>query len=148
MIRNNFLRAVLVAALLGAVWLILAGWSTDSPRDRVIDASISTVVLLLALGTVLPVRAAWALRVVAGVVGVAYVLYFGSELWSMLRGKTQSFRIGEPSTLMAGLGLLIIGIPMLVFAFAGVGVGILEHLMRRGRGESRIDTAGEDGPAA
>ena len=148
MIRSNFLRFVLVGALLGGIWLMLAGWPTDSPRDRFVEASISAVVLLLAFGIALPERAAWALRIVAGVVGMAYVLYFGSEWWSMLRGQGQSLRISQPSVLSAGLGLLIIGIPMLVFAFAGVGVGILERFMYQSRGDSHADPSNEDGPAA
>ncbi len=148
MIRSHFLRFLLIGALLGGVWFILAGWSTDSPRDRLVGASISAVVLLFAVAVALPVRAAWALRVVAGIVGTTYLLYFGFELWNLLRGNPQAFRIGEPSVLMAALGLLIIGIPMLVFAFAGVGVGILEHLMRLGPRASSGDKSDSDGPAA
>ncbi len=148
MIRSYFLRILLIGALLAGVWLILAGWSTDSPRDRLVEASISVVVVLFAVAIALPARASWALRVVAGTVGAAYLLYFGSELWSLLGGKAQSFRIGQPSALMAALGLLIIGIPMLVFAFAGIGVGILEHLMRQSRRGPHDAESGSNGPAA
>ena len=141
------LRIVLVAALLGGIWLIMAGWSTDSPRDRFIDAGISAVVLLFALAIVLPRRGAWALRVVAAVIGLAYVWYVGAELWQMLGGKSQPLRIGQPSALMAGVGFLVLGIPMLIFAFGGIGVGMLERLMNRNPQAPAKPTARDDGSA-
>ena len=148
MIRRYLLRAVLISALAGGVWLILSGWSTDSPRDRFIDASISLVALLLAIGVALPERAFWALRIVAGAVGIAFLAYFGWELWAFLQGQKQTVRLGEPSIVMAGLGLVVIGLPMLLFALGGIGSQFLRHLL--GREQSRLDDESRDrhGPAA
>ena len=142
MIKSVVLRTFLVLALAGLTWMLLAGWATDSPRDRLMEASISAVVALGAIGIALPARAAWALRFVAGIVGVVYLLYFGAELWSLVSGQRQILRLGEPSATMAGLGLLFIGLPLLVFALSGTG--ILKHLAR---GHSQTRSSG-DGPPA
>jgi len=143
--RDRFLRVVVVAALLGGVWLILAGWELDSPRVRFFDASISAVVLLLALGLAFPRRALWALRVVAGAIGLLYLVYFGLELRGLLAGHAKPIRLGQPSATMAGLGLLIIGIPMLVFALSGTS--LMRHLIADRHRGSRSDQSGSDGPA-
>ena len=105
-----------VVALCGCAWLLLSGWESDSPRDRLVDVLVSTVALLLAAGVTFPNRSHGPFRLVAGIVGSAYALYFADELIGLVRGKPQTLRIGEPSALMAGLGFLIIGAPLLVFA--------------------------------
>ena len=148
MTRSYLLRAVLISALAGGVWLILSGWSTDSPRDRFVDASISLVVLFLAIGVALPERAFWAIRIVAGAVGIAYLAYFGWESWALLEGQQQVFRVGEPSALMAGFGLLVIGLPMLFFALSGTGFRFLRHLLRQERSRSDDESRDKRGPAA
>jgi hypothetical protein len=147
-IHSRILRVVLLATLLGGVWLMLAGWATDSPRDRFIDASISAVVLLFALGVALPVRASWAFRIVAAVIGVTYLAYFGSELWDLLRGRPQPLRVGEPSVLMAGLGLLIIGVPSLLFALSGSGWGFWQHFKSDKHRKPDDGVSPPNGPAA
>jgi len=126
---------------------MLAGWATDSPRDRFFDASISAVVLLFALGIALPARAGWAFRIVAAVIGVTYLAYFGFELWGLLRGRPQPVRVGEPSVLMAGLGLLIIGVPSLLFALSGWGWGFWRHFTSHTR-KPDDDISPPRGPAA
>jgi hypothetical protein len=134
--KSRLLRAVVIALLLGGVWLILAGWSTDSPQDRFVEVCISAVVLLFALFLALPSRAGWALRIVAGAIGLIYVWYFGTELWGLVGGHAKPIRLGQPSATMAGLGLLIIGIPMLVFALSGTS--LLRHLIADRRTRQQI----------
>ena len=125
---------------------MLAGWATDSPRTRVGTVAICGVVLLLVLGIALPKRAKWALRVVAGVIGAAYVVYFGAELWGLVAGHPQPLRLGQPSATMAGIGLLIFGIPMLVYALSGTS--LLRHLQQERERNGHSDRSGTEGPAA
>lgn len=137
MIQSRILRIALIGALLGGVWLMLAGWATESPRDRFVTACVSSVALLFALGVALPATASWAFRVVAAGIGAGYLVYFGSELWELVFGRPQTVRVGEPSVLMAGLGLLLIGVPSLLFAFSGFGWAFWRHftLERERKGE-------------
>ena len=148
MIHSRSLRIVLLVALLGGVWLMLAGWATDSPRDRFVNASISAVVLLFALGIALPARASWAFRIVAAVIGLTHLAYFGSESWGLLRGRPQHLRVGQPSALMAGLGLLVIGVPSLLFALSGSGWGFWHRFTGDKRGNPDDDVSPPSGPAA
>jgi hypothetical protein len=145
MIKSTALRIVFVLALAALAWLLLAGWATESPRDRLVDASVGAVMALLAIAVALPRRTTWALRLVAGIVGLAYVVYFGTELWDLLHAKPQQLRVGEPSATMAGLGLLIIGLPMIVFALSGTS--ILTHLMNRAPRAGSTGKSSDDPPA-
>jgi ABC-type amino acid transport system permease subunit len=110
------------------------------------DVVISIVVLLLALAIALPRTASWALRLVAGAVGGAYVVYFVSELWGLATGHPHPLAIGQPSATMAGLGLLIIGLPMLVFALSGTS--LLRHLIQERQRKQRGGSSDPSGPAA
>ena len=104
-------RIVLILALLGFVWMVNAGPAdpTDAPTtsQRVVGIIVSSVALLFALGLAFPRRGRVATRIVAGCVVLAYLAYFVTELISLLRGEPRPFRRGEPSALMAGIGLLV-----------------------------------------
>lgn len=130
-------RWTIVAFILLFVWMTLAGWETDSPRTRLYAGLFSAFMLVLALGVAAPSRFLIALRVVAGTVAVAYVLYFVFELAALLRGEEQHFQRGRPSALMAGLGLLVYGVPAIIFALGTERVGIARFFGSR-------DTESED----
>jgi hypothetical protein len=117
-------RWTLVAFILLFVWMTLAGWETDSPRARLIAGLFSAFMLVLALGVAAPSRFLIAIRIVAGTVAIVYLLYFLVELSALLRGEQQHFQKGRPSALMAGLGLLIYGVPAIIFALGTERVGI------------------------
>jgi Regulator of ribonuclease activity B len=98
-----------------------------SPRRARLDGGpgvtiavlLGLVSLTAAVGFAFPGRSRVALRITAAVVVLAYVLYFGWEYLELLRGHRQPFAVGQPSTLMAGLGLLVWGIPLLLHALSG-----------------------------
>jgi hypothetical protein len=117
-------RLILVAFLLLFVWMVLAGWSTDTPKQRVGSAVVAGFMLVLALGIAAPGRFIWALRVAAGAVAATYAVYFVTELVALLRGEPQPLVMGRPSATMAGLGLLVFGVPALVFALGAERVGL------------------------
>lgn len=120
MIESRFLRAVLVAALLGFVALLVAGWSPDdAPTARAAGIGLVFLALTFAAGIVVPGRRRLALRVVAGVVVAFYLAYFATYAWRLARGEPQPFELGRPSALMAGIGLLVWGVPLLVYALSG-----------------------------
>ena len=116
-------RIVLILALLGFVWMINAGPAdpADAPTasQRVVGIVVSSVALLFAIGLAFPRRGRVATRIVAGCVVLAYLAYFVTELIELLRGEQQEFTRGEPSALMAGIGLLVWGVPMIVYALGG-----------------------------
>jgi MFS family permease len=120
MIESRFLRAVLVAALLGFVALLVAGWSPDdTPTARAVGVGLVLLALTFAVGVIAPGRRRLALRIVAGVVVAFYLAYFGTYAWRLARGEPQPFVFGQPSALMAGIGLLVWGVPLLVYALSG-----------------------------
>lgn len=132
-------RFILAAVLVLLAWMVLSGWETDTPKARVFSAVFAAFMLILALGLAAPSRFGIAFRIVAGVVAVAYTWYFVSEVLALLRGANQPLRMGQPSALMAGIGLLIFGVPALVFALSGVNTGWVARLLRRARGEQEVD---------
>jgi hypothetical protein len=119
MFSNRPLRVTLAALLVGFAWLMLSTWPDDFVRVRVARSMMAAFALLLALGIVAPIRGRIALRLGAGIVGAVYVIYFGRELWHLVLGERQPLRPGQPSATMAGLGLLVYGVPMLIFAVSG-----------------------------
>jgi hypothetical protein len=132
-------RYILAAILAAFTWMVLIGWDTDTGRVRAMDAGFAAFMLLLALGVLAPHRLKFTLRIVAAVVAVAYLTYFCSEVWPLLNGERQPIKLGAPSALMAGVGLLIFGVPALIFALGGVNVGWVARLFARARGESAPD---------
>jgi len=125
---------------------MLVGWTAESPRDRIMTGAVCAVALLLAGAVAFPERRQIPFRIVSGIVGLAYVGYFALEVKERVGGHTQPLRVGTPSAIMAGLGLLIIGLPLLLFAFSGQGV--VRHLKRL-QGERRDGAgSGQSGPAA
>jgi hypothetical protein len=119
MFRNRLGRTTLVVALIGFAWLMLSSWSADNARVRLASAMMAAFAVLLALGIAAPHRARWALRLGAGMIGVSYLIYFLVEVWRLLGGERQELRPGQPSATMAGLGVLVYAIPMIVFAISG-----------------------------
>ncbi len=134
-------RYILASVLVLFTWMVLSGWETDSSKVRAMDATVAAFMLLLALGVLAPRRLNVALRIVAGMVAVAYGAYFCGEVWALMNGEHQLVRLGVPSALMAGVGLLIFGVPALIYAIGGVTVGWLARLFARARGESASDDA-------
>ena len=116
-------RIVLIIALLGFVWMLNAGVAdaTQAPTltQRVASIVVSAIALLFAAGLAFPRRGRLATRIVAGCVLLAYVLYFVTELVAWFRGKEQTMEPGNTSVLLAAIGLVIWGIPMLVYALGG-----------------------------
>jgi hypothetical protein len=119
MFRNRLIRIMLTAVLAAFAWAMLSTWPTDSPKVRVAGSMMVALALPLAGGVAAPTRGRFALRVGAGIIGLAYVGYFVIELWQLLRGDRQPLRAGEPSATMAGIGVLIYAVPMLIFAASG-----------------------------
>ena len=119
MIQSPLLRAVLVLALLAfAAFGLSTAW-TEGGEGTALLVGISLAALTFAVGLVFPGRRRIALRLVAGAVVAMYLVYLGGELWGLLRGEAQAVRIGRPSALMAGVGVLIWGIPLLVYTLSG-----------------------------
>ena len=124
-------RWILVAFIVLLSWMTLSGWAESSTSERVFAAAFAGFMLTIAFGLAAPRHSVVAFRVVAGVVAVGFIAYFGSELVALLRGARQPIAVGRPSALMAGLGLLVWGVPALVFAVGGVPVGIARLVMPR-----------------
>jgi hypothetical protein len=117
-------RGIIVAFILLFVWMTLAGWQNDTPRAHLFSALFAAFMLVLALGVAAPSRFLIALRIVAGTVAVAYLLYFVTQVAALLRGEEQHFQTGRPSAVMAGIGLIVYGIPAVIFALGTERVGI------------------------
>ena len=131
MIRSPVLRAVLVLALVGfAAFAIDLVWE-DGGKEQgsTLMVGLALLALTAAVGFAFPGRRRIALRAVGAVIVLVYVAYFGVELVALLRGEKQPLNIGEPSAIIAGLGVLIWGVPLLVYALSGRT--LREH--RRGR---------------
>ena len=125
---------------------MLVGWAAESPRDRIMTGAVCGVALLLAGAVAFPERSDVPFRMVAGIVGLAYVGYFALEVKDLVGGQTQALRVGTPSAIMAGFGLVIIGLPLLLFAFSGQG--IVRHLKRLQSERRDGAGSGQSGPAA
>lgn len=130
------MRVTLSAVLLLFCYMILAGWATDTPRARAIDAAVCAFMLLIVLGVNLPRRGFVLLRVASGMVALAYVWYAAAELWGLAGGASQPLAVGQPSATMAWLGLLVIGLPCTVFALSGVSLLRHWHPDRRSGADS------------
>ena len=124
-------RWFLAAVILLLIWMMLSGWDTDTEKARVGSAVISGFMALIMIGLVAPRRGVWALRLVAGIVALTSLAYFISQVAALLRGERQEFRIGQPSAVMAGLGLLVYGVPALIFALGAKRVGLARLFSRK-----------------
>jgi Regulator of ribonuclease activity B len=119
MIQSPFLRAVLVLALLSfGAFCLQIGWSEGGSGTWLLLV-LALASVTFAIGLAFPGRRRIALRLVAAGVVVLYLVYFGAEFVSLLRGTAQQTRIGQPSALMAGAGLLVWGVPLLIYTLSG-----------------------------
>ncbi len=75
--------------------------------------------IALILGMFNPVRFGWALRIVSGVVFVAYAAYLVAELMEGNGKLTMPGSRGEANPVNAILGLLVIGFPALMYTLSG-----------------------------
>jgi hypothetical protein len=144
MIRSPALRVIVAVVVLLFAWMLLAGWSTETPRARLGLAGMAALLVLLALALLAPRRMAWAFRVLAGTVFVLYAAYFVDQARQLLGGASQPFALGRPSTLMAGLGLLVFGVPCLVFALSGQWLPV--HRVWRTRPRATPRNPDDDAP--
>ncbi|MDB4908068.1 MAG: hypothetical protein JWO05_2852 [Gemmatimonadetes bacterium] len=117
-------RWFLACVILLLMWMTLAGWDSDSTKARVWSVAIAGFMGLIVIGLLAPKRALLAFRLTAGLVALGYLGYFISEVVQLLRGDQQQLRVGRPSALMAGLGLLVYGVPALIFALGAKRVGL------------------------
>ena len=129
-------RWTVIAFLLFFTWMMLSGWSADTRTQRVWDAGIAAFMLVLALGLASPKRFILALRVVAGTIAVVYLGYFVWELFKLLGGERQPLALNRPNATAAGVGLLIYGVPALIFALGAERVGV-SRLLRSPSGDNR-----------
>ena len=132
-------RYILAAVLALFTWMVLAGWDMDSNTSRAMDVAVATFMVLLGFGVLAPRRMSGALRIVAGMIALTYLAYFGFEVRGLLSGEHQVLKIGAPSALMAGVGLLVFGVPALIFALGGVTAGWVGRLFARARGDAVSD---------
>jgi hypothetical protein len=118
-IQSPVLRAVLVLALLAfAAFCLFTVWTEGGPGSALL-VGLSLLALTFAVGLVFPGRRRIALRLVAASVVTLFLVYLGVELWQLVRGGAQELRTGQPSALMAGVGVLIWGIPLLIYTLSG-----------------------------
>ena len=120
MFNSPVLRGILIVFLLLFSWMVLSSWSRDTPAQRVAGAIVAGLMLFFALGLLAPRRLGWIFRVLGGFVFLVYAGYFAHQVWRLLEGDAQRFSPGRPSAVMAGLGLLILGVPCLVYALSGL----------------------------
>lgn len=107
-------RIFVAAILLLFSWMVLSGWETDPPKARAITAVVAGFMVLLAAGLVAPTRLRIVFRVIAGIVAAAYAWYFVDQLVRLIGGEPQQLRLGAPSALMAGVGLLVFAVPAFI----------------------------------
>lgn len=119
MFQNRYFRVALVILLVAMVYVFLSDWSTDSYQSRGASAAMSAILTLFAIGIATQGRAMWALRIGAGIVGTAYLVFFAMELRALLQGQHQRLALGQPSATMAGLGVFFYAVPFIVFAVFG-----------------------------
>ena len=129
-------RWTIIAFILLFAWMLLSSWSADSSRQRVVESGLIAFMFVLALGLAAPGRFRWALRVAAGMVAVGYLAYFIVEVTGLFRGDSQPLSLNRPNATAAGIGLLVYGVPALVFALGAERVGLARLFGRRpGSGE-------------
>ena len=138
-------RWILAVVLVVFAAMTLSGWATDTPSVRLATAIFAALMLLGAAGAIAPHRFRWALHVIAGAVSLGYIWYFIDEVMRLVRGEAQPIRMGQPSAVMACVGLIVFAIPLGIFAVSGVLVGPFGWRVRVG---PRPNAGGEDPPAA
>ena len=119
MFTSPTLRAVLVLSLLAFTAFCLQVAWTEGGQGTWLLIVMALVAATFAVGLIVPGRRRIVLRLVAGAVVLGYVIYFGAELVALLRGDAQPLRLGGPSALMAGVGLLVWGVPLLIYTLSG-----------------------------
>ena len=119
MIHSRVLRWIVAAASLLSAAFMAWLWHTDPSGSPLVTFIVIGIMLLLAVAMAVPRRVRWPLRLIAGVIGGSYALYFTMEAVLLFRGQRQPLSLGQPSATMAGIALVIWAIPMLVFAITG-----------------------------
>jgi hypothetical protein len=118
-IQSPVLRTVLVLALLSfAAFCLFSVW-TEGGQGSALLAGLSLLAILFAVGLVFPGRRRIALRLVAGAAVAFCLVNFGIELWALFHGEAQEIRIGQPSAVMALIGVLVWGVPLVVYTLSG-----------------------------
>ncbi len=96
---------------------------TDPPtwQGKVVLYVFCGALVLATLGLARPQRFQWALRVVAGIILLAYVAYTISEAIAWRNGKPFGFGTSRSGTslLNALFGLVVFGLPSLAFLLRG-----------------------------
>jgi uncharacterized membrane protein len=112
---SRFMRWTLVPVLVGFA-VILPLDMEWTPLRAVVVATLSSLALLYAAALVWPRRCAWAARAAAAIVFLAYVAYFVDEWVVEGQPLRAPRRRSESSPGNALLGLIVIGLPALLFA--------------------------------
>jgi hypothetical protein len=122
---STLLRCILAGVMWLSALIFLTGWNDATASQRMWSAGLAALLLIGSFGVLAPTRFRIALRIIAGATGLGYIAYFVSELVALINGQPQQFRIGQPSALMAGLGLAVFAVPCLVYAIGVERTGIL-----------------------
>jgi hypothetical protein len=115
---SRFIFWTLAPALILGVAVLSVSVDYSSPIRVALVIFLDSLAILLALGLYSPRRNEWALRLVTGLVFVAYVVYLVEEV---REGKPLSLagNRGEESLRNAMLGLILIGWPCIKFTLLG-----------------------------
>jgi hypothetical protein len=124
MVTNPVLRALLVLCLAGFVWALWLPDPEGTPmKGQWLVIALTALAATFAVGLVFPTRARWALRVVAGLAaGVLFALFAYRVVLLVRHGPPRGGVLAIDSPLRTGLGLLLFGVPLLVFALSGRSV--------------------------
>ena len=101
---------VLVFAILMAV-----GRPEDTPTQRAGSMVVALLAVLFLLGLASPRRFRWAARTVTGAVFLIYLAFVCVETWRAVQLRS----LAGTSLVLALIGMLVWGIPALVFALSG-----------------------------
>ena len=74
---------------------------------------------LIVVICLVPGFAHFPLRILAAMVAMTCIWYFVYEVVDLVRNGEQRIRIGEPSAVMAGIAMIVFGIPALALAVGG-----------------------------
>lgn len=116
---------VLVFAILMAI-----GRPEDTPTQRAGSMVVALLAVLLLLGLASPLRFRWAARMVTGAVFLIYLAFVCLEAWRAIQLRS----VAGTSLVLALVGMLVWGIPALVFALSGAFPS--EHRESEQAGES------------
>ena len=143
MIQSPVLRIVLAAFVLLFAGMMVSDWGAEPPSRRWAIGIFVGLMVLFAIALLAPRRMRWAFRLLAGCIFLLYAGYFVDQARRLLSGTPQRFALGRPSTVMAGIGLLVFGIPCLVYALSGQWIPVYRTLRR---GDDATRKPDDDGP--